>query len=113
MPCDEFLDRPAGAIDPIDEVEQRELDEANKRQALGADLRDGLDHLAQPLRTLLDGAVDRAFGADHRAALPLGDWVATTARAVKKAEADRKVDIELMVLDRDGALVGHADFDAQ
>jgi cobalt-precorrin-5B (C1)-methyltransferase len=49
----------------------------------------------------------------QRAALSLGDWVATKARAVAKAEADRKVDIELMVLDRDGALVGHADFDAR
>jgi len=48
----------------------------------------------------------------QRAAVPLGDWVATKARAVAKTEADRKVDIELMVLDREGALVGHADFDA-
>jgi cobalt-precorrin-5B (C1)-methyltransferase len=48
----------------------------------------------------------------QRAALPLGDWVAVKARNVAEAEADRKVDVELMVLDRDGALVGHAGFDA-
>jgi cobalt-precorrin-5B (C1)-methyltransferase len=49
----------------------------------------------------------------QQAALPLGDWVATKARDVAKAEADGKVDIELMVLDRGGALVGHAGFDGR
>jgi cobalt-precorrin-5B (C1)-methyltransferase len=48
----------------------------------------------------------------QRAALPLGDWVATKARKIARAEADGEVDIELMVLDRNGALVGHAGFDA-
>jgi len=45
--------------------------------------------------------------------LALGDWVAAKARAVAKAEADAKVDIELMIIDRAGAMVGHAGFDAR
>jgi cobalt-precorrin-5B (C1)-methyltransferase len=45
--------------------------------------------------------------------LPLGDWVAAKARDVAEAEADGKVDVELMVLDRGGALVGHAGFDGR
>jgi cobalt-precorrin-5B (C1)-methyltransferase len=53
-----------------------------------------------------------ALSLAQRAALPLGDWVAVKARKVAETEADRKVHIELMVLDRDGALVGHAGFDA-
>ena len=54
-----------------------------------------------------------ALALAQRAAVPLGDWVAVKARKVAAAEADRKVEIELMVLDRDGALVGHAGFDAR
>src|SRR3954462_2492172 len=46
------------------------------------------------------------------AGLPLGGWVAAKARAVAKAEVDGLVDIELMVIDRAGAVVGHAGFDA-
>jgi len=46
------------------------------------------------------------------AGLPLGGWVAAKARDVAKAEVDGRVDIELMVIDRAGAVVGHAGFDA-
>jgi cobalt-precorrin-5B (C1)-methyltransferase len=49
----------------------------------------------------------------QRAALPLGDWVANKARKVAEKEADGRVAVELMVLDRNGALVGHAGFDAR
>jgi cobalt-precorrin-5B (C1)-methyltransferase len=47
------------------------------------------------------------------AGLPLGGWVATKARDVAKAEVDGQVDIELMIIDRAGAVVGHAGFDAR
>jgi cobalt-precorrin-5B (C1)-methyltransferase len=68
----------------------------------------------EALQTRIRGAntAMEALTLAQRAALPLGDWVAVQARAVAAAEADRQVDIELMVLDRDGALVGHAGFDA-
>jgi cobalt-precorrin-5B (C1)-methyltransferase len=46
------------------------------------------------------------------AGLPLGGWVAAKARDIAKAEVDGQVDIELMVIDRTGAVVGHAGFDA-
>jgi cobalt-precorrin-5B (C1)-methyltransferase len=46
------------------------------------------------------------------AGLPLGGWVARKARAIAKVEVDGQVDIELMVIDRAGAVVGHAGFDA-
>jgi cobalt-precorrin-5B (C1)-methyltransferase len=48
-----------------------------------------------------------------KAGLPLGDWVAAKARAVAIAEADGKVDIELLIFDRAGETVGHAGFDAR
>jgi cobalt-precorrin-5B (C1)-methyltransferase len=51
-----------------------------------------------------------ALEAARQAGLPLGDWVAARARAVATTEVDDKVDIELMIFDRSGALVGHADF---
>jgi len=71
----------------------------------------GADEL---LQTKISGAntAMEALTLAQRAAVPLGDWVAVKARKVAEAEADQKVDIELMVLDRDGALVGHAGFDA-
>jgi cobalt-precorrin-5B (C1)-methyltransferase len=47
------------------------------------------------------------------AGLPLGGWVAAKAREVAKAEVDGQVDIELMIIDRAGAVVGHAGFDAR
>ena len=47
------------------------------------------------------------------AGLPLGGWVAKKARDVAKAAADGRIDIELMIIDRTGAVVGHAGFDAQ
>src|SRR3954470_19728922 len=46
------------------------------------------------------------------AGLPLAGWVAAKARDVAQAEADRQVDIELMIIDRAGAGVGHAGFGA-
>jgi cobalt-precorrin-5B (C1)-methyltransferase len=46
------------------------------------------------------------------AGLPLADWVAARARKVAVAEADHRVDVELLIYDRDGALVGHAGFGA-
>jgi len=71
----------------------------------------GADEL---LQTKISGAntAMEALTLAQRAAVPLGDWVAVKARKVAEAEADQKVDIELMVLDREGALVGHAGFDA-
>jgi cobalt-precorrin-5B (C1)-methyltransferase len=51
-----------------------------------------------------------ALSLAQAAALPLGDWVAKKAQAVARAEADSKVDIEILVCDRAGELVGHADF---
>jgi cobalt-precorrin-5B (C1)-methyltransferase len=45
--------------------------------------------------------------------LPLGDWVAAKARDVAAAEADAKVDIELLIFDRAGETVGHAGFRAR
>src|SRR4051812_10778147 len=47
------------------------------------------------------------------AGLPLAGWVAAKAREVAKAEVDGQVDIELMIIDRAGAVVGHAGFDAR
>jgi cobalt-precorrin-5B (C1)-methyltransferase len=47
----------------------------------------------------------------QKAGLPLADWVAERARKVATMEADHKVDIELLIYDRGGALVGHADFE--
>ena len=46
------------------------------------------------------------------ARLPLGDWVAERAREVAEAAADRKVEIELLIVDRGGQPVGHAGFHA-
>jgi cobalt-precorrin-5B (C1)-methyltransferase len=51
-----------------------------------------------------------ALGLAQAAALPLGDWIAKKAQAVARAEADSKVDIEVLIYDRAGELVGHADF---
>ena len=51
-----------------------------------------------------------ALGLAQAAALPLGDWVAKKAQAVARSESDSKVDIEVLVYDRAGELVGHADF---
>jgi cobalt-precorrin-5B (C1)-methyltransferase len=80
-----------------------------------------LDVLAGGARTL--GAADDVFERIQRAntamealeiarnaGLSLADWVAERARKVAMAEADHKVDIELLIYDRDGALVGHAGF---
>ena len=47
------------------------------------------------------------------AGVPLGDAIAEKARAVAEAEVDNKVDIELLVVDRAGEVVGHAGFDAR
>ena len=51
-----------------------------------------------------------ALALAQAAALPLGDWIAKKAQAVARAESDSKVDIEVLVFDRAGELVGHADF---
>jgi len=45
--------------------------------------------------------------ADARAAVPLGDWVAVKAPKSPRPKPIRK-SYRVMVLDRDGALVGHA-----
>ena len=45
--------------------------------------------------------------------LPLGDWVAAKARGVAETEADHKVEIELLIVDRAGKTVGHAGFAAR
>jgi cobalt-precorrin-5B (C1)-methyltransferase len=74
--------------------------------ALGAD-----SILAERIRhahTALD-----ALAQARDAGVPLGDWVAARARAVAAAEVDRKVEIELLIVDRAGAVVGHAGFDAR
>jgi cobalt-precorrin-5B (C1)-methyltransferase len=46
----------------------------------------------------------------RRAGLALGDWVAAKARDVAKTEADGRVDVELLIIDRAGETVGHAGF---
>jgi cobalt-precorrin-5B (C1)-methyltransferase len=47
------------------------------------------------------------------AGLPLGGWVAAKARDVARAEVDRKVDIEVIIINRQGAVIGHAGFGAR
>jgi cobalt-precorrin-5B (C1)-methyltransferase len=47
------------------------------------------------------------------AGLNLADWVAAKARDVAEKEADAQVDIELLIIDRAGEMVGHAGFDAR
>jgi cobalt-precorrin-5B (C1)-methyltransferase len=51
-----------------------------------------------------------ALDIARQAGLPLAHWVAARARAIAMAQADHKVDIELLIYDRGGALVGHAGF---
>lgn len=68
----------------------------------------GSDRLAEQVRNT--NTAMEALGLAQAAALPLGDWVAKKAQAVARAEADSKVDIEVLVYDRAGELVGHADF---
>ena len=68
----------------------------------------GADDLAAKVRA--GNTAMEALGIARAAALPLGDWVAKKAQAVARAEADSKVDIEILVYDRAGDLVGHADF---
>jgi cobalt-precorrin-5B (C1)-methyltransferase len=74
--------------------------------ALGADavLAEAIRH-AHTAMEALEKARD--------AGLPLGDWVAERARDVAEAEVDRKVAIELLIVDRAGQTVGHAGFDAR
>jgi hypothetical protein len=43
----------------------------------------------------------------------LGGWVAAKARDVARAEVDRKVDIEVIIINRQGAVIGHAGFGAR
>jgi cobalt-precorrin-5B (C1)-methyltransferase len=96
-----------GALDLHSGRSQVSLDSLGAAAAsLGAD-----DALTQRIRGA--NTAMEALGLAQDAALPLGDWVAAKARAVAEAEADRKVDIELMILDREGALVGHAGFDGR
>jgi cobalt-precorrin-5B (C1)-methyltransferase len=96
-----------GALDLHSGRSQVSLDALGKAAAsLGAD---------EALQVKIRGAntAMEALTFAQRAALPLGDWIATKARKVAEAEADNKVAVELMVLDRNGALVGHAGFDAR
>jgi cobalt-precorrin-5B (C1)-methyltransferase len=96
-----------GALDLHSGRSQVSLDALGKAAgSLGADAE--LQEKIRGANTAME-----ALTVAQRAALPLGDWVATKARKVAEAEADGKVAIELMVLDRNGALVGHAGFDAR
>jgi cobalt-precorrin-5B (C1)-methyltransferase len=52
-----------------------------------------------------------ALDLARAAHLPLADWVAARARKVAMAEADHHVDVELLIYDRAGALVGRAGFE--
>ena len=45
-----------------------------------------------------------------KAGIAIGDDIARSARAVALSEADNKIDIELLVYDRKGKLVGEAGF---
>jgi cobalt-precorrin-5B (C1)-methyltransferase len=96
-----------GALDLHSGRSQVSLDALGKAAAsLGADA--ALEEQIRGANTAME-----ALTLAQRAALPLGDWVATKARKVAETEADGKVAVELMVLDRNGALVGHAGFDAR
>ena len=96
-----------GALDLHSGRSQVNLDHLSAAAAsLGAD--DGLQAQIRTANTAMEALI-----LAQAASVPLGDWVAARARDVATAEAGRKVDIELMVLDRGGALVGHAGFDAR
>jgi cobalt-precorrin-5B (C1)-methyltransferase len=71
--------------------------------ALGA-----TDDLAERIRHA--NTAMEALELAHGAGLALADWVAARARRVAVAEADGKIDVELLIYDRAGGLVGHAGF---
>jgi cobalt-precorrin-5B (C1)-methyltransferase len=108
----------AGGFGKISKLAEGSLDLHSGRSQVS------LDSLATGAAALgADAATVAAIGAANTAmealviaqgaGLPLGAWVATKAQDVAKAEVDGQVDIELMIIDRTGAVVGHAGFDAR
>lgn len=76
---------------------------AARARALGAD-----EDVAARIRA--GNTAMEALEICTAANIPIGDDIARSARTVALAEADHKIDIELLVYDRKGNLVGEAGF---
>jgi cobalt-precorrin-5B (C1)-methyltransferase len=108
----------AGGFGKISKLAEGSLDLHSGRSQVSLDaLADGAASLGGDAAAVaaIRGAntAMEALDIACKAGLPLGDWVAAKARAVAIAEADGKVDIELLIFDRAGETVGHAGFDAR
>lgn len=94
-----------GHLDLHSSRSQVDLDRiALRALTLGAD-----SEIAQRIRT--GNTAMEALEICGAAGIPIGDDIARSARDVARAEADNRIDIELLVYDRKGNLVGEAGFD--
>jgi cobalt-precorrin-5B (C1)-methyltransferase len=108
----------AGGFGKISKLAEGSLDLHSGRSQVNLDaLADGAAALGGDEATV--AAIRRANTAMQALEIargrgfPLGDWVAAKAREVAVTEADGKVDIELLIFDRAGEMVGHAGFAAR
>lgn len=108
----------AGGFGKISKLAEGSLDLHSGRSqvsldalALGAAALGGDDATVAAIRTA--NTAMEALEIARKAGLNLGDWVAAKARAVAEAAVDRQVDVELLIIDRAGAMVGHAGFGAR
>lgn len=105
----------AGGFGKISKLAEGSLDLHSGRSqvsldglAKGAQELGGDDATAASIRSA--NTAMEALEIAQGAGLPLGGWVAAKARAVAVAETDHQVDVELIVINRTGATVGHAGF---
>jgi cobalt-precorrin-5B (C1)-methyltransferase len=108
----------AGGFGKISKLAEGALDLHSGRSQVSLDaLAEGAATLGGDAATV--DAIKRANTAMEAleiargAGLKLGDWVAAKARGVAETEADHKVAIELLIIDRAGETVGHAGFTAR